>query len=252
MKLRGNPSAAGRTRQTKKSSATRLSTADQIVRATLKRIRKSGFAGVSMRLVAKDLGLTAMALYRHFHDKDALLERVAEHIYASIPMPPADLHWSERLRIWFLAQDRAQLRHPGLAGFVLTHRVESIAAMQWMDSILEILRTGGLDEDDVLHGFNQLAFLMNPMAFLDAPPRSPTERMISHARVRQLLANRSTQFPHISAMLDRLPRQPHEAHFAMALDGAIEGLCMRVERRKRQREAKTSRVRSRVRRKPIT
>ncbi len=236
----------------KKSRATNPSTVDLIVRATLKRIRESGFAGVSMRLIASDLGLTAMALYRHFHDKDALLERVAEHIYASIPMPPADLHWSERLRIWFLTHDRVQLKHPGLAGFVVKHRLESIAAMQWMDCVLGILRAGGLHEEDVLHGFNQLSFLMNPMVFLDAAPRSLTERMFSHAHARQVLASRSQQFPQIAEMLDRIPMQPYEAHFAMAIDGVIEGLSLRVERRERQRDAKTSKIRSRARRKAAT
>ena len=119
--------------------------------------------------------------------------------------PPPDLHWTERLRSWVLAYDRVHIQHPGLAGFVLTHRMESMGALQWLNSILEILRGGGLDEDDVLHGLNQLSFLMNPMIYLDAPPRSPTEKMFSHTRARRLMADKADRFPHVASMLDRMP-----------------------------------------------
>src|SRR6187431_2124686 len=104
----------------------------QIVDVTRRRIREGGFASVTMRQVADELGITATALYNHFPNKDALLDEVAGQIYASIPKPDPNLHWTERLRIWLLAQENGHLDHPGLARFVLARHGESTAAFRWV------------------------------------------------------------------------------------------------------------------------
>lgn len=40
---------------------------------------KEGYAGISMRQIAKQVGLTPMAIYRHFKDKDDLMHHVVLH-----------------------------------------------------------------------------------------------------------------------------------------------------------------------------
>ena len=56
----------------------------QIVDEALAVVRSDGEAALSMRLLATKLGVTPMALYHHFADRDALLlalvERVSEKI----------------------------------------------------------------------------------------------------------------------------------------------------------------------------
>ncbi len=51
---------------------------DAILDAAEARAGASGADGVSMRALAADLGVTPMALYRHFADKDALLVAVLD------------------------------------------------------------------------------------------------------------------------------------------------------------------------------
>ena len=206
-------------------------TADQILRVTRRRIRHGGFASVSMRQIADELGITATALYHHFHDKNALLDRVAEMIYESIPTPAPDLHWTERIRALVLAQERALMDHPGLARFTLMRRMESTGAFKWIESILAILRDGGLDEDDVLLGLNQFIFLINPMTFLDAPQRKPGEKTFSSGVARRRILEQPHRFPVLASMVDRMPGHPYEEQFALALDGIIEWLRAHVESR---------------------
>ena len=48
-----------------------------LVQAALRRIQRDGVAGLTLRGVGEDLGVSRTALYRHFADKSALLTTVA-------------------------------------------------------------------------------------------------------------------------------------------------------------------------------
>ncbi|MFC6746387.1 TetR/AcrR family transcriptional regulator [Methylobacterium persicinum] len=50
-----------------------------LVLAALERLEAGGAAALSLRGIARDCGVSAMAPYRHFADKDALLDAVAGH-----------------------------------------------------------------------------------------------------------------------------------------------------------------------------
>ena len=54
----------------------------RILEAAERLLRAEGVAALSTRRVASEMGLTAMALYRHFRDKDALLQALIEAGFA--------------------------------------------------------------------------------------------------------------------------------------------------------------------------
>lgn len=51
---------------------------DRILASAERLHRKEGLAALSLRAVARDVGVTPMAIYRYFKDKDALIEALAE------------------------------------------------------------------------------------------------------------------------------------------------------------------------------
>jgi AcrR family transcriptional regulator len=65
---------------------------DAILDAAQARAESGGVDGVSMRGLAADLGVSPMAVYRHFADKDTLLVAVLDRQVASLRRPrlPAD------------------------------------------------------------------------------------------------------------------------------------------------------------------
>lgn len=60
------------------------STADRIVQAARALLEGEGAAAVSMRRVGDAVGITPMAIYRHFPDRDALLGRISDDAFAEI------------------------------------------------------------------------------------------------------------------------------------------------------------------------
>lgn len=66
-------------------------TATRILRAARKLFERDGAGAVSMRRVADAVGITPMAIYRHFPNRDALLKRISDDSFQEIAH-----HWSAR------------------------------------------------------------------------------------------------------------------------------------------------------------
>lgn len=66
-------------------------TAERILRAARALFERDGAQGVSMRRVAEACGLTPMAIYRHFPNREALLKRISDDSFEEIAR-----HWLAR------------------------------------------------------------------------------------------------------------------------------------------------------------
>ncbi|TDC53086.1 TetR family transcriptional regulator [Jiangella ureilytica] len=90
-------------------------TPSAIAAAALRLGDREGADAMTMRRIAAELGCDPMALYRHFADRTALLDAVADLALATVPAPDPQQPWDERLRR--VADDirSAALAHPGIA-----------------------------------------------------------------------------------------------------------------------------------------
>jgi AcrR family transcriptional regulator len=59
----------------------RLETVDEIVRVARRIVVEHGADGLSLRPIAREMGMTAPALYRYFPGREALMDRVVADIY---------------------------------------------------------------------------------------------------------------------------------------------------------------------------
>jgi AcrR family transcriptional regulator len=66
-----------------------MTTKQQIFEAAKRRFEREGLTGLSMRTIAKDVGITAMAIYRHYPDKEALTNALMRNGISA---------WEERVR----------------------------------------------------------------------------------------------------------------------------------------------------------
>lgn len=71
----------------------RADTAERILKAARRLFERGGAEAVTMRAVATAVGLTPMAIYRHFENRDALLARIGEDSFEAIAR-----HWDARAR----------------------------------------------------------------------------------------------------------------------------------------------------------
>lgn len=89
-----------------------------IAEAALRLGDRDGADAMSMRRIAAELGCDPMAIYRHFANRQALLDAVADLALADVTDPGPDSPWDRRLDD-ILSSVRAEaLRHPGIAAHV--------------------------------------------------------------------------------------------------------------------------------------
>ncbi|WP_084653298.1 TetR/AcrR family transcriptional regulator [Nocardioides insulae] len=111
-----------------------------VVEAAFTVADREGLAAVSMARIGEELGVTAMALYRHVASKDELLELLADRISAELaPLPPG-FDWRAGLESWTLAQIQLALTHPWFIDLPLPTARVGPQRMRWLDQGFTVMR----------------------------------------------------------------------------------------------------------------
>jgi AcrR family transcriptional regulator len=110
---------------------------------------EQGLAAVTMRAVARRVGLTPMALYGHIEDKEGLLDSMLGQLLSEISLPGTAGTWQERLTL--LANETRGLarRHPGAVALVFARPSVAPDAVRVVDAIYLALLEAGVAPSDV-------------------------------------------------------------------------------------------------------
>jgi AcrR family transcriptional regulator len=140
---------------------------ERIVGAALGLVRSVGIDGVSMRALAKELGVPPMTIYHYVPSKDALRDLLVDHILRAISIPgPAEGTWEERLRTLERNVRLVLVAHPGLSGQL--HDGASAEAIRLAEGVLSILADGGFSPEAAVLCFATLYTFMIGQIDLDA------------------------------------------------------------------------------------
>ncbi len=120
---------------------------EAIVTAAATVAARDGFERLSMRTVARELGVSPMALYRHVDGKEDLLDGLVEQLLGELALPDESLPWQQRLRL--LAGEMRALAHrqPGLFELLLRRRAVGAGALRAREATHRALIDAGLDAD---------------------------------------------------------------------------------------------------------
>lgn len=122
-------------------------TQDQPASAALAVIDRDGLAGLSMRAVAKELGMSTMALYRYVADREELERLVVEFVLADVDTepPPSGAPWGERVEVLVRRLRDVVSAHPEAIPLTVMHRHESTSVLRWSEAVLGVLTEAGFD-----------------------------------------------------------------------------------------------------------
>jgi AcrR family transcriptional regulator len=160
-----------------------------------------GLDAVTIRRLATDLGVTPMALYWHYKNKEQLLVGMADHLIAGFAPKPADERpWQEQLRDLMV----------GLVGTLRVHpcakhvfeQVDVIAVPNFLavwDQALRLARTAGFSVEESCLISKYL--LQSAIAIADAPVHvRPGEEYIVRAKRAALQSLPLEKYPYLVEM----------------------------------------------------
>lgn len=124
-----------------------------------------------MRRLAEAVGVTPMALYNHFANKQDLLAAVADHVIAAATFDGGHTHWRDQVHHCFLVLRGLCLRHPGLPGLLEKYGAAPASVFTPMTVALRALRSAGLDDVDCLRAyFLLIAFTLGQASYQTRGP----------------------------------------------------------------------------------
>ena len=109
----------------------------RILTAAQELIDRGGLEQLSMRRLAQELDVWPMGIYRYFHDKDELVEALAESTAEEISPPDKSAHWGDQLRALLSQALVLYRRHPG-----------ALQSTRVTDAALSILADAGLSRSE--------------------------------------------------------------------------------------------------------
>jgi len=197
---------------------------EAILNAALAVIDAKGLDAVSMRTVAREIGVDAKSLYNHVDGKDGLLDAVAEHVLAGIHIPKSTGALEHDLRAIARAFRRATLAHPNAATLVLTRQLSSLEALAPVAAVLSVLRHAGYSPELSVHLLRSLlATLVGTLLReANAAPSFGVRDPKGIARRRKALEG--SGLPALVETAPHLARCDHDEEFDFAVNLMIDAL----------------------------
>jgi AcrR family transcriptional regulator len=196
----------------------------------------------SMRALGQKLKVDPMAIYRHFRDKEALIDATVDSALSGIEPPdPESGPPAERLRRMVLDFRAALAAHPGVALRVSTTQPTlGPHTLAVTDACLGLMRELGLDAAEATRAFLMVIRFVTGVAGAEERVRADCET--EEAWREQMRAGYASvspeENPNIALMANEVGRLGFQEDFEYGLDLILEGLSRRG--RKKREEAAAS------------
>lgn len=198
---------------------------ERVLRAAVELADDEGLERLSMRRLAKELGVEAMSLYNHVASKDEILAGMMDSVVAEIELPSDAPDWKAAVRASAISTRDVLRSHPWAASLWMSRQSGGPAQLRRTDWMLRTLREAGLSQDLVYHALHILEAygLGATVQHQSFPYRGEELAGLANTFLQQLPAD---EYPdlveHVRQHLD--PPPGAEGGFELGLDLILTGL----------------------------
>jgi AcrR family transcriptional regulator len=207
-------------------------TRERVVEAALRVMDQEGLEAVSMRRVAREVGVEAMSLYHHVEDKEDLLDGICEHVMAGFEFPDPVEDWAENCRRGARAWRRLLQAHPAVMRLFAEQRgpVRTVDSMRPMEFALRLLRGAGLSDRDTAQAFHAFGGYIQGFVMMELGSiagGSDEAHLKAHADLVSALPD---EFEALVAVSPYFAECDPDEQFEFGLDLLIRGLEAKASR----------------------
>jgi len=190
-----------------------------ILRTSLEIIDRDGLAGLTVRKLAEQLGVSAMAIYRHYQSKAEIERQLVDLVVGDYDVTSHDeADWREWLYATYANMRSALCAHPGVMPLLDNASYQGGKALAVMDRVLfELNRAGLTPEQSAVLFHTLMANMIGSVVLMNEEERSliafgPNEE---RQRSRKLSFEMVplTAFPNIAALAPQLATISGEQRF---------------------------------------
>jgi AcrR family transcriptional regulator len=215
----------------KRSEATRgRLSREAIIVSAVALADSEGLEAVTVRRLAQEHGVTPMAMYWHFSDKESLLDGLADYLIEAVRLPePSDAPWDQQLRE-ILAAFLVTIRpHPRVAGLALRRILRAESGLRIAERVLGLLREAGFRAERSAEVGTFLICSIITLANGDPaqgpPPKGEEREQILREKHARLASLPPAQYPNVIAAAPALVAcRDEDDYFALNLDLLVQGV----------------------------
>lgn len=216
-----------------------------ILRTALNIIDELGLNGLTVRKLAEELGVSAMAIYRHYRSKAEIEQQIVDLVVGDYDVTNhQETDWREWIYVTYSGMRSALCAHPGVMPLLDDASYQGGRALTVMDRILQELEKAGLSAEQSATLFHMLmANMIGSVVLMNADER---RRVASRMRPASQRAGGSAapvsgldaaatdytgdsapklsfeavnleDFPHIVALVPQLLNHSNEQRFRQAV-----------------------------------
>ena len=199
---------------------------ERVLRAAVQLADEAGIESLSMRKLAKELGVEAMTLYYYVANKDEILDGMVDLVAAEMESPSPGPDWKTELRRSAISAHRVLMRHKWAAALILSSSGIHQAQLLRTEAVLGCLRSAGFSAEMTHHAYHALESHIMGFTLWLVGMALDAEKLPSLAAefLRQVPAER---FPHMTEHVATHFAKPTEytgSEFEFGLDLILDGL----------------------------
>lgn len=195
-------------------------TPDDVVQTAMQIADEDGLSAVTMHAVAARIGLTTMALYRYFPNKEALLDAIVDAGLGNPPRPTEPRGtWRDEVAQWSRAKREMLCARPWLAELPFVAAPHGPNWLSWLEALTEPLSRTGLSSPDI----------GEMIGVVDGFTRGASDTAISLARARARGTSEAEWAAAVGADLGRAIGDPRFPKFAALLTTPSDGKPRRMD-----------------------
>jgi len=209
---------------------------ERVLATAVRLADEEGIEALTMRKLARELGVEAMSLYNHVANKADLVDGIVDLVVAEIELPADDPAWDTSIRRCAISAHEAFVRHPWACSLVIgpgeTRRPPRLPMprLRYMEWLLGRLRDAGFSADLTYHAYHVLDAHIVGFTLWQLGHEAGAQAMVGDADVdefvRGLIARvRDEGFPQVAEHGEQHLDPPDDrSAFEFGLDLILTGL----------------------------
>jgi AcrR family transcriptional regulator len=171
---------------------------ERVLRGAVAVADAAGIGALTMRSLARELGVKPMSLYYYVASKDEILDGIVDLVFSEIELPSVGGDWRAEMRRRANSARRALRHHPWAIGLLESRANPGPATLRHHDATLGALRGAGFSVEMTAHAYALLDSYIYGFALQEAslPFNPETVTEATEAIMRQFAG----EYPHLAEM----------------------------------------------------
>lgn len=202
-------------------------TRERVLVAAIALADERGAEELTMRKLAKELGVEAMSLYNHVANKTDLLDGMIDSVFGEIDAPVAGGDWKAELRKRAISTREALGRHRWAIGEMEGRTTHGPNNLRLHDAVLGCLRGAGFSVEMTVHAMSVQDAYIYGFALQESDLSSETPQDFATEAQRQMREYALADYPHLVEVVGGFVAEAgydYEAEFRFGLDVILDRL----------------------------